>query len=141
MHIAGLDVTHRPQLTSLLQELHESRKPRILMALRLQDPLPEWITHVAFVEGQHVHPQPRSEFRSSFPAPPLNYNYPVTRGRDGNKLDKSEKDDWRGLNVRKEGRELVKMQNVNVRYNDRHVRNPLLSSLLPSLSRYCKCLH
>lgn len=51
---AGLDVEHRAKLLSLLHSLHASRSPRFIMGLRSQDPIPEWITHVALVEETKV---------------------------------------------------------------------------------------
>ncbi|EJD08187.1 P-loop containing nucleoside triphosphate hydrolase protein [Fomitiporia mediterranea MF3/22] len=104
--LTGLDVQHRPKLTSLLHDIHESRKPRILMALRPQDPLPEWITHVASVEGQHVRPQSRTSFTPPLPS------------QSSAKL-KTEVNE--GTTTASEGKDLVVMKNVNVRYHDRHV--------------------
>jgi ABC-type molybdenum transport system ATPase subunit/photorepair protein PhrA len=43
---AGLDAQHRPRLSNLLHKLHQKQSPRVIIALRPQDPLPEWITHV-----------------------------------------------------------------------------------------------
>ncbi|KAI0300031.1 P-loop containing nucleoside triphosphate hydrolase protein [Multifurca ochricompacta] len=68
--LTGLDFKTRPRLLSLLHSLHASNNSRIIIGLRLQDPIPEWITHIALAQG---------------------------------------------------GRVLVDMQNVNVRYHERHV--------------------
>ena len=38
---AGLDAKSRPTLLSVLQSLHEARRPRIIIGLRMQDPLPD----------------------------------------------------------------------------------------------------
>ncbi|KAH7087234.1 P-loop containing nucleoside triphosphate hydrolase protein [Auriculariales sp. MPI-PUGE-AT-0066] len=43
--LTGLDPRTRPILSSLLRSLHEAKSPRIILALRPQDPLPEWVTH------------------------------------------------------------------------------------------------
>lgn len=101
--IAGLDVNHRPKLTDLLRELHESHKPRILMALRPQDPLPEWITHVALVDGQHIHPQTRTAAMPSLEQQSSSKSTQSTLKEAG-------------------GKELVDMKDVNVSYHERHVR-------------------
>ncbi|OAX30843.1 hypothetical protein K503DRAFT_870855 [Rhizopogon vinicolor AM-OR11-026] len=45
--LTGLDVNTRPILLNVLWSLHETRKPRIIMDLRMQDPVPGWISHVA----------------------------------------------------------------------------------------------
>jgi hypothetical protein len=50
----GLDVNSRPILTSLLHSLHTSKNPRIILGLRLQDPVPEWISHVALINQGRV---------------------------------------------------------------------------------------
>lgn len=101
--IAGLDVNHRPKLTDLLRELHESRKPRVLMALRPQDPLPEWITHVALVDGQHIHPQSRTTLMPALDQQPSSKIAQPSSKETG-------------------GKDLVDMKDVNVRYHERHVR-------------------
>jgi len=48
----GLDPPTTVQLSPLLGQLAEASNPRILLALRPQDPIPDWITHVAFLPGQ-----------------------------------------------------------------------------------------
>ena len=50
----GLDVKSRPTLASLLHSLHISRNPRIILGLRSQDPMPDWISHVALVNEGRV---------------------------------------------------------------------------------------
>ena len=47
---AGLDAPTRKLVISLLEHLHTSpTPPHIVLGMRLQDPLPEWTTHVALV--------------------------------------------------------------------------------------------
>lgn len=41
----------------LLEAFHRRDDPRIIIGLRLQDPLPPWITHVVFVEDGTVTPK------------------------------------------------------------------------------------
>ncbi|KAI6009874.1 P-loop containing nucleoside triphosphate hydrolase protein [Pisolithus marmoratus] len=38
----------------VLESLHKVRNPRIIMGLRNQDPIPEWITHVALVKQDRL---------------------------------------------------------------------------------------
>ena len=73
------------------------------MALRPQDPLPDWITHVLTVNGRRVIPCPRGS------------NIPVFESRRTDKGEISAE----ALNT--EGRELVSMKDVNVKYHERHV--------------------
>ena len=103
MELAGLDVLRRPKLFELLHEIHSSKKPRVIMALRPQDPLPDWITHVALVNGQHVETKPRD---SSFM--PMSEVDSVGTPGDAPR-------------TKEEGKELVVMKDVNVRYHERHV--------------------
>ena len=42
----GLDPATLAMLSPLLRDLADSHSPRILLALRPQDPVPEWITHI-----------------------------------------------------------------------------------------------
>ncbi len=105
---AGLDVNHRPKLTDLLKEIHEARKPRILISLRPQDPLPEWITHVAAVDGSNVSTGSRTSV-SAVPAELL--------GR----ISES-KAEQLSSSTGTQTAELVHMKGVNVRYHERHVR-------------------
>jgi ABC-type multidrug transport system ATPase subunit len=62
--LAGLDVNTRPTLLSVLQSLHETCKPRIIMGLRMQDPVPDWISHVALVRGGTVATGTKDEILS-----------------------------------------------------------------------------
>jgi len=52
--LTGLDVSNRPKLLDILHSLHVARNPRILLGLRLQDPVPEWITHLALISEKGV---------------------------------------------------------------------------------------
>ena len=73
------------------------------MALRPQDPFPDWITHVLTVDGRRVIPCSRDS------------NIPVFENRRTDKGEISAE----ALNT--EGRELVSMKDVNVKYHERHV--------------------
>ncbi|KAI0293405.1 P-loop containing nucleoside triphosphate hydrolase protein [Russula brevipes] len=101
--LTGLDFKTRPTLLSLLHSVHVSNSPHIIMGLRLQDPIPEWITHVALVQGGHVKTGERTTFEKlNSPA-----HEPVTAVRS------------RGPPA--QASIVVDMQNVNVRYQERHV--------------------
>jgi ABC-type uncharacterized transport system ATPase subunit len=53
-YVAGLDLKARPRLLEVLRSLHQARSPRVIMGLRTQDTVPDWITHVAFVKNGRV---------------------------------------------------------------------------------------
>ncbi|KAL8937986.1 MAG: hypothetical protein Q9211_003419 [Gyalolechia sp. 1 TL-2023] len=48
----GLDPPTRETLSPLLHNLAEAQAPRIILSLRPQDPLPEWITHVVVLDPE-----------------------------------------------------------------------------------------
>lgn len=52
--LTGLDLNNRPTLLSVLESLHNARKPRIVMGLRKQDPIPDWITHLALIKDDRI---------------------------------------------------------------------------------------
>ncbi|KIK66260.1 hypothetical protein GYMLUDRAFT_239243 [Collybiopsis luxurians FD-317 M1] len=52
--LTGLDVKAHPLLLRTLRDLHVKRSPRVIMGLRAQDALPDWIDHVAYVKGSKV---------------------------------------------------------------------------------------
>ena len=99
-------------MTNLLYELHKSRQPRVLMALRPQDPLPDWITHVALVRGQQINALPLGK------ATPL-LSQLVTKERLRSTGSKESVGEIPKHEIRKD---LVVMKDLNVKYHDRHVR-------------------
>ncbi|KAG1786684.1 uncharacterized protein HD556DRAFT_1530902 [Suillus plorans] len=52
--LTGLDVNTRPILLNILRSLHESRSPRMIIGLRVQDLVPDWISHIALVTGETI---------------------------------------------------------------------------------------
>ncbi|ETW74686.1 ABC transporter [Heterobasidion irregulare TC 32-1] len=107
--LTGLDVQMRPTLLSLLHQLHESRNPRVILGLRMQDPIPEWISHIAVVSGGRVQAGPKQDIEAIIES---------TKRQDGqtNTLGSNAKAASKGL-----PQVLVDMRNVNVKYHDRHV--------------------
>ncbi len=114
-HLAGLDFKTRPTLLSLLHSIHVSNKPRIIMGLRLQDPVPEWITHIALVQGGHVTTGEKAAILGK-----LNSH---THGLARSATAVRNRSLSAGAGI------LVDMQNVNVRYHERHVRLYFLSHI------------
>jgi ABC-type molybdenum transport system ATPase subunit/photorepair protein PhrA len=47
----GLDPPTLLSLSPMLQGLAEANSPRLLLSLRPQDPIPEWITHLIYLKG------------------------------------------------------------------------------------------
>ncbi|EIN06385.1 P-loop containing nucleoside triphosphate hydrolase protein [Punctularia strigosozonata HHB-11173 SS5] len=102
--LTGLDFSTRDLLLSLLHNLHTLHEPRMILGLRGQDPLPEWITHVARVENGHVSAQERA----------ATYTPTDTEHADRLQNEKSSGEAQAGDIV-------VQMRNVRVSYKDRHV--------------------
>lgn len=59
----GLDPPTTVQLSPLLRRLARNCSPRILLSLRPQDAIPDWITHIAYLGKnlQVTHQGPRDE--------------------------------------------------------------------------------
>ncbi|KAH7096574.1 P-loop containing nucleoside triphosphate hydrolase protein [Auriculariales sp. MPI-PUGE-AT-0066] len=99
--LTGLDPRTRPILSSLLRSLHEAKSPRILLALRPQDPLPEWVTHVLKLSHGTAETISAAGFMPTVPAVHSRPN--VSR------------------NVSASSNILAELQGVNISYGDRHV--------------------
>jgi len=106
--VAGVDVNTRPILLNVLRSLHETRKPRIIMGLRMQDPLPDWISHVALVRGGTVITGTKDEIISKHADHPAR-EAEHTVNTTGSYLQL-------GLD---HGKPVVGMRNVNVSYDTR----------------------
>jgi hypothetical protein len=74
------------------------------MGLRLQDPIPEWITHIALVHGGCVETGERATIVEEL----KRHAHEATRSATV-------------VNTHSEARILVDMRNVNVQYHERHV--------------------
>ncbi|KAG5643206.1 hypothetical protein DXG03_001370, partial [Asterophora parasitica] len=105
--LTGLDVQSRPKLLEVLRALHTARAPRVILGLRTQDDVPEWVTHVAFVKGGEVIAGPKEEVL------PAVEHISTTSGTG------------EVLKARPTGELVVDMQNVNVKYGNRAVLKDL----------------
>ncbi|EJD34985.1 P-loop containing nucleoside triphosphate hydrolase protein [Auricularia subglabra TFB-10046 SS5] len=103
--LTGLDPHARPVLSALLQSLHEEKAPRVIMALRAQDPLPEWITHVLRVSDGRAE----TITASSFTPAEMQVSKPATSPRHHRQ------------HVEERGDVLAELKDVNVAYHERHV--------------------
>ena len=106
--LAGLDFKTRPTLLSLLHSVHVSNNPSIIMGLRLQDPIPDWVSHIALVQGGRVTTGEKAGMVEK-----LNLHSHETAHSAAAVCN-------RGSSAG--ARTLVDMRNVNVRYHERHVR-------------------
>ncbi|KAF7362682.1 p-loop containing nucleoside triphosphate hydrolase protein [Mycena venus] len=52
--LTGLDVDNRSTVLAILHELHAACDPHIIIGLRMQDAIPDWITHLAIVNDGQV---------------------------------------------------------------------------------------
>ncbi|KAJ6458423.1 P-loop containing nucleoside triphosphate hydrolase protein [Mycena vitilis] len=59
--LTGLDVENRATVQAILHELHATCNPHIIIGLRMQDTVPEWITHLAVVNDGLVKTGPKDE--------------------------------------------------------------------------------
>lgn len=59
----GLDPPTRSRVTALLHDLHQQRDPRIVLVLRPQDTVPDFVTHLIRIdeEGRIVHTGPKDQ--------------------------------------------------------------------------------
>lgn len=103
---AGLDANNRPTLLSVLRSLHEARRPRIIIGLRKQDPIPDWITHLALVSDGKVLTGTKGEILEIQELHTAKEHRatvaPANRAED-------------------EGKPIVVLRNVNVSYGERKV--------------------
>lgn len=100
-----MDVIQRPLLSSLLEQLNSKQDPFVLMELRPQDPLPEWTTHIVFVEGQRLNLMTRDSYSRK--------NLVVLTETSKRHSD---------IPIAPQGRELARLSGVRVGYGKREVR-------------------
>jgi ABC-type Mn2+/Zn2+ transport system ATPase subunit len=116
--LAGLDVDSRSTVLAILHELHATCNPHIIIGLRMQDAVPDWITHLTLVSNGHARTGAKTEV--------LRYKKQIqdassTRGDAAVQNLKSR------LSV---GEPVVEMKNVSVTYGPRQVHtDPSLASL------------
>lgn len=95
-------------LLEMLHALHESRDPHIVMGLRLQDPIPEWVSHIALVRSGKVTTGPKVDILAE------------TEEARRQEKERSYSVGMSGV-TQGERRALIEMKDVNVRYHERHV--------------------
>ncbi|KIK87929.1 hypothetical protein PAXRUDRAFT_14427 [Paxillus rubicundulus Ve08.2h10] len=108
--LTGLDANKRQTLLSVLRSLHEARSPRIIMGLRMHDPVPDWITHLALVHDGKVLTGTKEEILSEQATRETKVNS-IRSTISGTSANKAEDD----------GKPVVVLKNVNVAYGPREV--------------------
>ncbi|KAF9445873.1 P-loop containing nucleoside triphosphate hydrolase protein [Macrolepiota fuliginosa MF-IS2] len=101
--LTGLDVSSRPKLLHLLHKLHQTRKPRVILGLRTQDDVPEWITHVALVQDGTVNAGPKDRI-----LPLIKHDSPFFGSSNAG-------------DIKNTGPIVLDLQSVSVKYADRIV--------------------
>ncbi|KAL8669855.1 MAG: hypothetical protein Q9168_005572 [Polycauliona sp. 1 TL-2023] len=119
----GLDPPTMKSISSLLHGLAKAQAPRIVLSLRPQDPLPEWITHIVRLGPElRVARQGRkyeilrdrsTRSTASKEAKEDDYNVSRRNSREGLPLDGESSDT--------PGESIVEMRDICVRYGDRVV--------------------
>ncbi|KAL8968760.1 MAG: hypothetical protein Q9197_004711, partial [Variospora fuerteventurae] len=114
----GLDPPTVTTLSPLLRNLAEAQAPRIILSLRPQDPLPDWVTHVVLL-GPELHvgyqgPKEKAPGRTELPGAKVR-SFPTHQSysREGLRL----RDRVRAPT----GEPIIEMHDVVVRYGDRTV--------------------
>ncbi|KAK2461100.1 hypothetical protein APHAL10511_006879 [Amanita phalloides] len=110
--LTGLDDKGRSQILALLRDLHVAKKPRVIMGLRAQDDIPDWITHVAFVNKGELQVGEKEKILASV-------QQHVATERDATHQNRNKSD--RDPNTK--GKVIVEMQNATVQYEERRVLN------------------
>ncbi|KAF8311575.1 P-loop containing nucleoside triphosphate hydrolase protein [Clavulina sp. PMI_390] len=123
--LTGLDKTHRPLLLSLLHAHHARQNPLIILGLRMHDPIPEWVSHVALAsEEQGVEVGVAKEMRDRL----VLQNSTVNHLRSIDERKKLESNTGTTVNQRiadvepdSEPATLVDIKGLNITYGDRKV--------------------
>jgi ABC-type molybdenum transport system ATPase subunit/photorepair protein PhrA len=117
---SGLDEPSRDELSSLLSDLHARGSPRAILVLRRQDDLPKGVTHIVDVSADgKVWSGSRKEWHGS--------KAQVPQGVKGIRKN-NEKDIGVG---KKEGEEVIMLNNVSVQYGEKVVLDSINLSLFP----------
>ncbi|KAJ6626720.1 P-loop containing nucleoside triphosphate hydrolase protein [Mycena sp. CBHHK59/15] len=107
--LTGLDVQNRSTVLEILHQLHSACDPHIIIGLRIQDAVPDWITHLAVVDDGEVKVGPKEVM--------LQYRAHV------NNLSGTSTNENAGIpqTTPTHGHPVVEMKNVSVTYGPRRV--------------------
>ena len=119
----GLDAQTRDQLKELLQQLTEETHLLIIMVLSKVDDIPDFITHVIPVEGLHILPKiTRREYQKQLQE--RKYQ-PLSEERRNWILNLPQKDLQKENFYPQDGQEILKFNNVSIRYGSRTILKDL----------------
>jgi ATPase subunit of ABC transporter with duplicated ATPase domains len=116
-----LDVQQRPLLLKLLQKFHELKTPYIILGLRPQDPLPDWVTHVAWVQDGMIVSGAKND--------PTIVAYLETHSDTD--IESSKQKERAVITSLPDAQTLIEVKALNVSYHDRRVsssRSSVISS-------------
>ena len=116
MFPAGLDVTTRAMVLSLLQNLHAKNSPHIIVGMRAQDPIPDWTTHLAVIHKDgRIHTGSKKDVLNAPSSASLHAGWKATEHATHKPTSKNEE-------------EIIRLSGVSVTYGDRkaslHIRYP-----------------
>lgn len=143
----GLDPPTTLRLSVILKRLAASNAPRVLLALRPQDPMPDWITHVMHLGGdltirhkgtvKEVSEALQDEIRALKERDPeevladmprFNKNFGqtitetlVSKKTSGEIEDKLQRLHWRRGKTTPPGEPIIELEGVKVNYNNKSV--------------------
>ena len=113
---AGLDISTRSLVLSLLRALHVANKPHIILGMRPQDPIPDWTTHLALIRKDGtVLTGPKDHILGKADRDGVTYSAVHLVQSSQQEAPRATTDDHSGA--------LVHMAGVNVAYGDRKVCN------------------
>ncbi|KAJ6493285.1 P-loop containing nucleoside triphosphate hydrolase protein [Mycena sanguinolenta] len=110
--LTGLDVENRAAVLKILQELHAACDPHIIIGLRMQDAVPDWITHLAVVGAGQVRTGSKDAM--------MQYKVQILE-QNARKDDAASAQTQSGPSTKTAGEPVVEMKNVSVTYGPRRV--------------------
>ncbi|KAJ7247172.1 P-loop containing nucleoside triphosphate hydrolase protein [Mycena haematopus] len=111
--LTGLDVENRAAVLAILRELHAACDPHIIIGLRIQDAVPDWITHLALVGAGQV----RTGCKDDMTQPLVH----MREGPKGEGAEASTQNQRDSTKTRRVGAPVVQMKNVSVAYGPRQI--------------------
>ena len=119
----GLDAQTRDQLRNLLQQLTRETPLLIIMVLSKVDDIPDFITHVIPIEGLHILPKiTRQEYQQQLSGRTLET---LPKAKKEWILSLPQKDLTQESFYPEEGKEILKFNNVTIRYGSRTILKDL----------------
>ncbi|KAG0152026.1 hypothetical protein CROQUDRAFT_650626 [Cronartium quercuum f. sp. fusiforme G11] len=112
----GLDEGSRKDISALLKTLHNSRRPRIILVLRPQDPIASFVTHALVLSQSRTDP-PSKRIRAQGEVAQISK---VSCPTSTTTVFPKPLRNTHRSNVN-QGKDLVRLRNINIRYETRSV--------------------